>query len=304
MSTPAVWKYLRLRGLTISDWEKFGQYISSKNVKAINFINIRIPNNNQTKGINNTNSATTDSSSAIKTLTRNEKISNFWQQLSTINSYFCSVEILKFGTIPISAINKLLLHYKSGQASNLKLRQLILTNLFDETRPSDSCTMEFFSNILSVKNSLEHLQIDSKNGFTVSNAQSNEFETFLATLKQLTFLHTFSCTSFKNLSSDEYCKLFASLDSNKIRHLSIGSCSNWFNDSNDNGSSTLLMENIGKFSRILSLRLVDIHIISNSLPLVNLFESLIVVERLTFENITIYPSGNNTIYYLLLLQFY
>lgn len=288
MSTPAVWKYLRLRGLTISNWEKFGQFISSKNVKAINFINIRIPVNNQTK----TNSVN-DSSSPAKTLTRNEKICNFWQQLFTINSYFANIEILKFGTISMAAVKNLLLHYKSGQTnSNLKLRQLILTNLFDETRPNDSCSMDFFSNILSVKNTLEHLQVDSKNGFIISNIHSNEFETFLTTLKQLTSLHSFNCTSFKNFSQEEYCKLFTNLDSNKITHLSIGSCSNWFNDNNDNGSSTMLMENIGKFSQILSLRLADIHIVSKSLPLVNLFELLIIVERLTFENITIYPSGN------------
>lgn len=265
---------MRLCGITISNWNYFGQnIIAEKFVKFIDFTGIKIP----------TLKTCVMEQKSAKSMSRNDKICDFWRNFSTIHACLEHVETLKFGSLPLFVINGFLEFNYSKHQSNL--RHLSIMNLFDHDSPNEPCSLEFFPAIGCLKNSLQSLILESKNGFVLHEVE--HLNSITANIEHLN-LEVFRCTSFNNLTANQFAQLFSSFNFLKLKHLSIGSCRNWF-DSTE--SSNSLLNNLRKFNNVLSLHLSQIDISSNSIALAALFESLIIVERLFLDKLIIHQSG-------------
>lgn len=283
LSKQIIWRHLRLQGLPVSDWEKLGAAIrcSKTSLKSINFTGVRIWPNPQSPN--------------KQALTRNEKICQFWKGFQQILPEIDQIESLKFGSVPMFVIEDLLNSTEKQPLS--KIHTLVVSNLFDEADPNQSCSLKFLSKIVSTHNSLKSLQLDSNNGLVLTE---DDQQSILSALKQLSKLHTFECVSLKDFTIEQFAQLFGHLNSGCLNHLSIGSCSSWFNQP-ESGSSKVetLFENLSKFINLTSLRLRDVNINSgHSSHLVNIFEYLIVVENLILENVVIQKSGKIFNFYL------
>ncbi|KAI7690601.1 hypothetical protein SSS_10917 [Sarcoptes scabiei] len=267
---------MRLCGITISNWNYFGQnIIAEKFVKFIDFTGIKIP--------------------TLKLVLWNRNLQN--QCLEMINLRFLAkffndsclsraCRNIKFGSLPLFVINGFLEFNYSKHQSNL--RHLSIMNLFDHDSPNEPCSLEFFPAIGCLKNSLQSLILESKNGFVLHEVE--HLNSITANIEHLN-LEVFRCTSFNNLTANQFAQLFSSFNFLKLKHLSIGSCRNWF-DSTE--SSNSLLNNLRKFNNVLSLHLSQIDISSNSIALAALFESLIIVERLFLDKLIIHQSGKTS----------
>ncbi|KAH7638599.1 ras-related protein rab-1a-like protein [Dermatophagoides farinae] len=272
LSMSIIWKHLRLNCLPICDWEKLGSAIRCSKIwlKSIDFTGV--PN---------------------QALTRNEKICHFWKGFQQILPEIDNIELLKFGSVPLFVIDDILNAMEKQPWT--RIHTLIVSNLFDNVDPNQSCSIKFLSKIASINNSLKLLKFDSNNGFVLhDDPHSEQYESILLALKQLSKLHTFECVSLKDFTVEQFAQLFDHLNTNRLKHLSIGSCSTWFIQPENDDSSKVecLFENLSKFSNLTFLRLRDVIINSgHSSHLVNLFESLIIVENLILENIIIQESA-------------
>lgn len=286
-------RQLHLRGMTISDWELFVQNVfSSTATQVLNFEGIRIPMNIAPKK--------TDGEVANVKAMRMEKVIGFWKGFELIYDRLGSLEQLCFGTVPTSVLvgMQTFADQKSAEDSSEspvcwpKLTNLSVNALIDTTAEADMqpCSLDFFSKLKSFTQ-VYHFKLDSKFGLKLSA----DFEAFLATLGEFSNLRGFCLPSLKGASCDEFYKIVSRLDVNKIMKLELGSCAEWFTQDEDKSEASentkQLFDQLSKFSKITELRLCDLVIGSNAEPLAQLFESLIIIERLTLDNIIVNTGG-------------
>lgn len=266
-SLPSTWHRLQLRGLTVTNWDYLGAKLISQ-ARDVDLTGVRIPVSLfQDQGAN---------------LGRMSKISQFWSNLASIHHCFTKVELLRFGAIPFSALRELL-----ASGSLTSLRSLSISNLLEDDNESASCSVEVVSVIATHLPNLTHLQIDSHNGLILPEETRNAtMESLCTSLKTFTQLRSFTSTSLKEFTLEEWSQLVAQFDTSKITELALGSVSKWLQTDSPN-----LLKQLGQFVQCTSLRLRDISIGPESSRLADLFESMILVERLALEDIHVNKNG-------------
>ncbi|KAI1284940.1 hypothetical protein HDE_12333 [Halotydeus destructor] len=271
-SQPMLWKTLRLKSITLTDWEYLGQKIIEPiGSTEVNFDGIRIP-----------------SSSSLN---------DTWKQFSSIVDFLKSVNRLQFGIIPAFVIEEII-----GAALNqnpynsfAKLESLVVKNVYDSEATNGDANKAVaigFLKDLSIISGLKTLHIASKSGLNV-DGQHDLLETIFSGLKQLTSL---SLPNLKASSAEQFSFLSSQ---SQLEELEVGSCVSWntLEEQNTEEENELrgVYKYLGDLVNLRKLKLVEIIIDDSSIHLPLALQQMPLLECLAFDSLTISPDATLTL---------
>lgn len=289
-----VWTCLRFRGLPIVDWSALSSKVMGTNlISELDFDGVKIPNS-----LNIDQSS--DDSSSTRSSNKTEKLITFWRNFSSLHSRLSNVKALKFGTVPLFVLQEMVQLVAEEEAAdpfaNLKL--FSISNLIDEKRNEEPVLLTDVVPVLGKFKDVEVLSVNSSNGFVASEDDTGEsdetvksnrkelVQSMATTLSSYKNLKSLSLLSIKDLTAAEFSQVLTGLEHSQLKTLELGSCASW-----STGDGNTPLEEVVKCTEVTSLKLVDVCIDAESAVVPAIFESLILVEKLTFDNLKVDDGG-------------
>ena len=309
-----IWTRLRFRGLPIVDWPALSsKVIGSSNhlLTVLDFEGVKIPSTVNTD-------QSSDDSSSTRSSSKTEKLITFWRNFSTLHEHMSNLKMLKFGTVPLFVLQEMVqLPVVATEEDEVvplgKLKVLSVVNLIDEKRSEEPVHLKDVVPVLERFSHVEAVSLNSNNGFVVleddgevdggeeqTDSQSKRREkvvqSLAAAFSKYTNLKSLSLTSIKDLTSAEFSQVLAGIGQqhSQLKTLELGSCASW-NTTGGSEDSTGPLDKVAKCTEVTTFKMVDVMVDSKARPLALLFENLILVERLSFENLKVDDSGKYTL---------
>lgn len=245
-SQPYLWSRLKLKGITIIDWQAFGEKIVEFKCSEIDFEGLRIP-----PGIDST---------------------NYWRQFSTLIPSLESVSKLKFGSIPKYVLEEL-------SRSQIKFTSVSIKNIFDEGSAKKEASLSILNNFRSMS-SLEEIQVSCKSGFNVDGSTPESLCQVFSPLIKL------NCLSLKNLKglTSEHFKFLEELSN--LSSLEIGSCESWNDNQSSEDGVAIPFKYFQNLVRLQHLKLIDLIIDETSADLPVVMHHMKQLKSLSLESVT------------------
>lgn len=289
-----IWTCLRFRGLPIVDWSSLSSKVVGTNlISELDFDGVKIPNS-----LNNDQSS--DDSSSTRSSNRTEKMITFWRNFSSLHPRLSNVRALKFGTVPLFVMQEMVQLVAEEAAADpfASLKLLSISNIIDEKRNEEPVLLTDIVQVLKRFKDVESLSVNSSNGFVASEDDDDEsdetvksnrkelVQSLATTLSSYKNLKSLSLLSIKDLTAAEFSLVLAGLEHSQLKTLELGSCASW-----STGDGNTPLEEVVKCTEVISLKLVDVCVDAESAVVPAIFESLILVEKLTFDNLKVDDGG-------------
>ena len=250
-SQPHLWTRMRVRGVTIADWQAFGEKVVEYKSSEIDFDGIRI-------------TAGTD-------------LSSYWRQFSSLIPFLSSVSKLKFGSIPKSVLEEL-------TRSQIPFKSIIIKNVFDEMSPKKEVGLSLLQNV-GTMTTLEEIQISCKNGLTFDLITPESLKQLFSSL---TRLNSLSLTNMKGLSREHFQFLE---ELSNLTSLELGSCESWNDVQTFEEGVAVPFKYFQNLVRLQHLKLIDLIIDESSGDLPVVMHHMRQLKSLSLECVTMSPDS-------------
>lgn len=245
-SQPHLWVKLRLRGITITDWQAFGEKVVEYKSTEIDFEGVRIPTG-------------TD-------------LSAYWTQFSAFIPFLLSVTKLKFGTIPKTVLEEL-------SRSQIKFKSIVIKNIYEENSLKKEASLSVLDHFRTMT-SLEEVQVSCKSGLKVDETTPESLCSIFSPLLKLNHL---SLTNMNGLTKEHFQFLE---ELSHLSSLEIGSCESWNDSRNPEEGVTIPFKYFQNMVRLQHLKLIDLIIDETSGDLPVVMHHMRQLKSLSLESVT------------------